>query len=180
MKKLTVSRYAKTLMIFMSVCIHCSQIGAQDFQRCFGTPLDNAFTKVIRDGTFYYVLGQEETTNGSEPVATVTRLDINGNFQWTIRATIPSVFNDAVRLANGDLVLVGHTLPFDDNAKSLMGQVTSQFGGNFIWLRTYDEPGRDGFIRIVWNPIPENHSSICMYSVPRHNREARRRPMMSC
>ena len=69
---------------------------------------------------------------------------------------MPSIFNDAVRLPNGDLMVVGHTLPFDANAKSIMGQVTSQFPGAFIWLRTFDEPGRDGFTRIVWNPIPEN------------------------
>ena len=58
MKKITVIRYAIVLIIFVSVIFHSSHIGAQDFQRCFGTPIDNAFSKVIKDGTFYYVLGQ--------------------------------------------------------------------------------------------------------------------------
>jgi hypothetical protein len=40
------------------------QLHAQDFQRVYGTALDNSFTKVIQNSTNYFVLGQDEATNG--------------------------------------------------------------------------------------------------------------------
>ncbi|MBI5916461.1 MAG: T9SS type A sorting domain-containing protein [Bacteroidetes bacterium] len=127
---------------------------AQDFQRDYGTSLDNSFSKVIQDGTNYYVLGQDEAVNGAPQRATVTRLDANGLHQWTLSLNIPSVWNDAVLTPSGDLLVVGLTLPADATAKSLIGRVTQ--AGAFALLRSYDVTGRDFFYRIVKHPTPQN------------------------
>lgn len=92
------------ILIFQSVGF------TQIFQRNYGTPLDNSFSKVIKDGSDYYVLGQDEPNNGSLFNATVTRLNANGTEQWTLSLTIPSVWNDAVLTPSGELIVVGNTL----------------------------------------------------------------------
>lgn len=128
----------------------------QDFQRLYGTNLDNSFSKVIQDGSNYYVLGQDEFNDGTPPAASVTRLDANGNHQWTLSLHISSVWNDAVLTPSGDLLVVGSTLPFDAASKSLMGLVTPTGGGGFAWVRTYDVPGREANTSIVRSPSPQN------------------------
>lgn len=131
---------------------------AQVFQRNFGTTLDNSFSKVLKDGTDYYVLGQNEPSGGGLPRATVTRLDANGNHKATLELPIASVWNDAVLTApGGALIVVGSTLPFDPTTKSLMGKVTYISGVlSFGCVQSYDEAGRDAFLRIVKNPNPES------------------------
>ena len=66
------------------------------FQREFGTAFDNSFSKVIKSGTDYYVLGQDQPTAGGLSRATVTRLDACGQQQWTLSLDIASTWNDAV------------------------------------------------------------------------------------
>ncbi len=127
---------------------------AQHFQRAYGTSLNNTFTMVIRSGTGYYVLGSDEPSAGAQPRATVTRLTAHGHIEWTLRLNIASQWNDAVVTPNGNLLVVGHTLPFDANNRSLAAVVTP--AGSFSWVRSYDVPGREGFSRVVRNPRPEN------------------------
>jgi len=128
---------------------------SQSFQRFYGNTQDDSFSKVIKDGANYYVLGQNKIP-GIQSFATVTRLDANGIHQWTLTLDISSIWNDAILIPGGDLIVVGSTLPFGPSTNSLMGRVTSSGGGNFSWLRRYTEPGRDFFNRIVINPVPEN------------------------
>jgi hypothetical protein len=120
---------------------------AQHFQRAYGTSLNNTFTKVLRSGTGYYVLGSDEPSAGAQPRATVMRLDAQGQHQWTLRLDIASQWNDAVVTPNGNLLVVGHTLPFGANNRSLAALVTS--AGSFSWVRSYDVPGAEGFHRII-------------------------------
>ncbi|MBK9335749.1 MAG: PKD domain-containing protein [Lewinellaceae bacterium] len=129
-------------------------ISAQGIQRVFGTALDNSFTKVIRSGTNYYVLGRDEPTNGALTRATVTRLNALGEHQWTLSLDIASVWNDAVLTPGGNLLVVGNTLPLDATSQSLMGLVTP--AGAFSWVRSYNVPGREWFNRVVLNPMPAN------------------------
>ncbi len=144
------------LMIIFN--INVAQSFAQDFQRAYGTNLDNSFSKVIKDGSHYYVLGQNEASDGATQFGTVTRLDSNGLHLWTLEPNIASVWNDAVLTPTGDLLVVGSTLPFDASSKSLIGLVTPAGGGDFTWLRSYLEPGtnKNSFTRIVKNPNPLN------------------------
>lgn len=147
----------KTSVVVMAATVFVFfQLQAQDFQRVYGNTLDNSFTKVIQDGANYFVLGQDEAVNGSPQSATVTRLDANGNHQWTLRVGPASVLNDGVLISPGELMVVGSTLPFDAATKSLIGRVTTTGGGNFSWLRTYDVPDRESFIRVVKNAAPQN------------------------
>jgi len=127
--------------------------GQAQFQRAFGTTLDESFSKVIQSGANYYVLGAGEVTNGQLPRATVTRLNALGELQWTLSMNTASQWNDAVLTPSGSLLVVGHSLPDDNTSRSIMGLVTA--AGAFTWLRSYDIPGSDGFTRIVQNPIPE-------------------------
>jgi len=145
------------ILILLSISFS-SKLSAQDFQRLYGTSLDNNFTKVIQHGANYYVLGQDQPAIGSIPHATVTRLDANGIHQWTLSLALPSVWNDAVLTPSGDLFVVGSTLPGDATNKSIMGLVSLSGGGSFTWLRSYDVPGREGLSRIVRSPNPQNAS----------------------
>lgn len=156
MKSICLRKTCQLLAIVVLIIVSGNPILAQSFQRAFGTSLDNSFTKVIKDGSFYYVLGQNESVDGAPLTATVTRLDINGLHLWTLTSDVPSVFNDAVLLPGGDLLVVGWTLPFDPTNSSLIGRVTSSSGGYFTWLRRYNAPGREGLTRIVLNPMPED------------------------
>lgn len=125
------------------------------FQKAYGTAFDNSFSKVIKDGTNYYVLGQDESIDGSPMRATVTRLDVNGVHEWTISLNTGSIWNDAVRTPAGDLMVVGSTWPLNASNKSLIGLI-SPSGGGFTWVRSYDTPGMESFNRVVKNPVPQN------------------------
>jgi len=132
-----------------------SNVLAQTFQRIYGTSLDNSFSKVIPDGSEYYVLGQDQPIVGALSRATVTRLAADGSLLWTKSLDIPSQWNDAIRVKKGDLILVGNSLPGDATAKSIMGRITPT--GIFTWLKSYDDlGGRDIFLRIIENPVPQN------------------------
>ncbi len=122
------------------------------FQRAYGNSANNSFSKVIKNGADYYVLGQDAL------IGTVTRLDADGLHQWTLQPNIACAWNDAVLITGGggDLLVVGWTLPLDASSQSLIGRVTSTGGGNFAWLRSYGAAGRDGYFRIVENPVPED------------------------
>lgn len=127
---------------------------AQNFQRQYGTAFDNAFVKVVRHGTNYYVLGRDQAAAGALNRATVTRLNEAGQYQWTLSLDIASTWNDAVLTPSGSLLVVGSTLPSDASSKSLMGLITA--AGAFTWVRSYDAPGRETFTRIVRNLKPQN------------------------
>ncbi len=154
MKSSSHSIFLQFLIPISLALFHATQILAQDFQRVYGTSLDNSFSQVVQDGTNYYVLGQDESTNGAPQRATVSRLDANGLHQWTLGLNIPSVWNDAVLTPSGELLVVGATLPLDATSRSLIGRVTQT--GAFALLRTYDVTGRDFFTRIVSHPAPQN------------------------
>ncbi|NUO01661.1 MAG: hypothetical protein HUU01_13725, partial [Saprospiraceae bacterium] len=123
------------------------------FQRQFGTNLDETFSKVIQSGANYYALGSGEITDGQPPRATVTRLNAAGELQWTLSLNTGSQWNDAVLTPNGDLLVVGHSLPDDNTSRGIMGRVSAL--GTFVWVRAYDLPNRDGFDHIVRNPVPQ-------------------------
>ncbi len=129
------------------VMLSNTAIFAQVFQKHYGTAFENTFSKVVKDGTFYYVLGQDEPTDGAAFRATVTRLDANGAHQWTLSMATPSAWADALLLPGGDLMVVGYSLPFDPTTRSIIGRVTRN--GAFAWLKSYDHPGRDFFNRVV-------------------------------
>ena len=156
MKKSSTKIAVYTLAIFLLVSIFATSASSQYFQRDYGTSLNNSFTRVIKDGSNYYVLGQDEPSIGNPSRATVTRLDANGLHQWTLSLNIASVWNDAVLTPSGDLLVVGATLPLDATNKSLIGLVTPTGGGGFTWVRSYDVTGRENLSHIVRNPNPEN------------------------
>ncbi len=146
--------YGLLALLFFCVLSAEEDLLAQRFQAIYGTPLNNTFTKVLRSGTDYYVLGSDQPSAGAQDRATVTRLDAQGQLQWTLRLDIASQWNDAVVTPNGDLLVVGHTLPFDANSQSLAARVTPV--GSFSWSRSYNVPGRETFHRVVRNPNPNN------------------------
>lgn len=137
------------------VCLWCAVAEAQYFQYLYGNVFDNAFTKVIPHGSNYYVIGRDQPTAGALTRAIVARIDGLGQLQWVARLEIASQWNDAVLTPTGDLIMVGHSLPFDTSCQSLLGIVTPAglFSG-----QAFDVPGRDFFNRIVHNPVPDNPS----------------------
>jgi hypothetical protein len=141
------------LGLVLSLSLLSTQSHAQ-FQRQFGTALDETFSKVIKSGTSYYVLGTGEVTNGQPGQATVTRLNSLGELQWTRSLNIGSQWNDAVLTPSGDLLVVGQSMPDDNTSKGIMGLITA--AGTFTWVRSYDVPNRDRFTKIVRNPVPQS------------------------
>ncbi len=158
MKTLIASKYSLISWILINCIVLLLLSGngyTQTFQRIYGTSLDNSFSKVIPDGTEYYVLGQDQPSISALPRATVTRLAADGSILWTKSLDIPSQWNDAIRVKKGDLILVGNSLPGDATAKSIMGRITPT--GIYTWLKSYDDlGGRDIFLRIIENPVPQN------------------------
>lgn len=158
MKTLIASKYSLISWIFINCIVLLLLSGngyTQTFQRIYGTSLDNSFSKVIPDGTEYYVLGQDQPSVTTLPRATVTRLAADGSILWIKSLDIPSQWNDAIRVKKGDLILVGNSLPGDATAKSIMGRITAT--GTYTWLKSYDDlGGRDIFLRIIENPVPQN------------------------
>ncbi|MCB9283617.1 MAG: HYR domain-containing protein [Lewinellaceae bacterium] len=127
---------------------------AIEFQRLFGDDLDNRFNKVIRVGDDYYVLGSDEPTEGITPHATLSRLNFQGQVQWTIRLGIPSTWNDIIETDEGNLLLVGGTAPYDANSNSLMGLATPS--GSFLWVKYYNFSDREALTKVIRHPNPQN------------------------
>lgn len=144
---------ARGFVLVVLVLFLAFSAGAQ-FQRQYGTALDESFSEVIQSGANYFVLGMGETTDGQPGRATITRLDATGTLQWTLGLNIASQWTDAVLTPTGSLLVIGHSLPDDNTSRSIMGLVTA--AGTFSWVRAYDLPQRDAFLRVVRNPAPQN------------------------
>ncbi len=126
------------------------------FQKTYyGAGMSQYFEKVIQHGSEYYALGEQWRGRFNDRTdAVVCRIDAAGNLLWALSLEIPSQWNDAVLTPQGNLLLVGNTLPKDENSQSLIGLVTPT--GTFSWVYAFDAPGRDFFCRIVRNPTPSN------------------------
>ncbi len=148
---------AMTILSYLLLAFIAIDSHAQ-FQKYFGSNLNNSFGKVILDGGDYYVLGQDQPTVGSLSNATISRLAFDGKLLWTRSLDIASQWNDAIRInPSGDLLVVGNSLPLANPfGKSIMGRIDAS--GNFAWVREYDAPERDLFLKIIENPIPQNPS----------------------
>ncbi|MCC6412233.1 MAG: PKD domain-containing protein [Saprospiraceae bacterium] len=145
--------------LLLPLCFVCLLSLNQAFPqtvRQFGTTYDNAFTQIIQNGLNTFVLGSDQPSAGAPGRATVSRLGPTGNLLWTRSLNIPSVWNDAVATPNGNLLLVGATMPQDASARSLMGLLTPS--GTFTWVQAYDAPGREAFTNIERNFSPQNSS----------------------
>lgn len=140
--------------LILTVLLLLAVPGHAQFERVFGTALDESFSKVIQSGSSYYVLGSGEITDGQPARATVSRLNAAGELAWTLSLNTASAWEDAVLTPSGNLLVVGHTLPDNANSKSIMGSVTAT--GAFAWVRSFDNLGRDGFLKIVRNLSPQN------------------------
>jgi len=149
----TTFTHSAALIWILAILLPAAPAYAQ-FQRAFGTPLDESFSKVIQSGTNYYVLGSGEIVDGQSPRATVTRLNASGQLQWTLSLNVASEWNDAVLTPSGNLLVVGNSLPNGNSSQSIMGQVTA--AGAFSWVRSYESPGDETFKKIVRNPLPQN------------------------
>ncbi len=127
------------------------------FPRIYGTSGNDGINKVIPAGTEYYVLAYTGANPSSDWKATVSRLSSSGPVLWTKTLDIFSQWNDGIVTPNGDLLLVGTTLPYSGyQAKSLMGLINSS--GTFAFVRTSNVTGREILNRIVLNPVPQNNA----------------------
>lgn len=139
------------LLAFLSLALSSFSQQAE-FQRIFGNDLDNRFNKVIRDGGFYYALGTDEPNEGITPHATLTKLNDQGQIQWTIRMGVPSVWNDIAVTDEGNLLVVGGTMPFDLTSNSLMGLASPS--GNMLWVSAFNLSSRETLTKVVRHPNP--------------------------
>lgn len=126
------------MLLFSSVQIHAQ------FSQLYGNSSNNFFNRVIPDGQDFYLLGRDDGK------ATVSRINSAGLLSWTRVLDIPSRWTDGgLILANGNLIVVGSTLPVDSSNHSLLGEITRQ--GVFNCLKTLEVPGPETLSRIDRN-----------------------------
>lgn len=132
----------KSLPIFLLFILHAQFANAQ-LQKLYGTSGDNYFSKVIPDGSNFYLLG-----SGNGGGASISRINSSGAIQWTRNLPSGTVLNDAVLTASGgSLFFVGATLPNNSTSKGVAGVVSPS--GTFSWLRTVDQSGSaESFTRV--------------------------------
>ena len=139
---------------------------AAQFAKSYSAATDNYFSKVIQDGTNYYVLGQVQSpTTNAIWFATVSRVDATGTLIWTLSLDIGSVWNDAVLTPTGDLLVVGATVGTRSDSRSLFARVSST--GSFVWTKIFDYPNEETVNKIVKNPVPTN-ATYPYYAVGKH------------
>ena len=139
---------------------------AAQFAKSYCAATDNYFSKVIQDGTNYYVLGQVQSpTTNAIWFATVSRVDATGTLIWTLSLDIGSVWNDAVLTPTGDLLVVGATVGTRSDSRSLFARVSST--GSFVWTKIFDYPNEETVNKIVKNPVPTN-ATYPYYAVGKH------------
>lgn len=143
-----------TILLLSVIAVPATGFAQTYFQRHYGTALNNTFSKVIAAGSNYFVVGSNQTTSGGLARATVSYMNAQGQLQWTRTLDNASVWNDAMLTMNGNLLVVGNTLPADANNQSLMGVITP--AGAFLWVRSYNVTGREGFQKVARNPTPQN------------------------
>lgn len=134
-------------MLFASVLFFSIATPAiAQFQRLYGDNQNNYFNKVIRDGNEFYVLG------GDDGHATVSRINHAGTLLWTRKFAAPSVLTDGALIpnSNGQLMVVGFTLPFTSANQSLLGTVSPN--GSLALVKTYNVGDNEGFTFIAPNP----------------------------
>lgn len=140
-----------TLKILFFLLLTGPFTGYGQFRNVYGTAGDNQFTKIIPDGSNYYILG---TNNGQ---ATVSRINSSGAIQWTRSLNVGSSWSDAALTAGGSLFVVGQTTPVGSTNRSIMGVITQ--AGTFSWVRSYDAPlgqGGESFRRVARDPSSGN------------------------
>ena len=88
-------KHLKLLHFLLLAALLLLAIPAQaQFERVFGTALDESFSKVIQSGSSYYVLGSGEITDGPPARATVSRLNATGELAWTLSLNTAAVWTD--------------------------------------------------------------------------------------
>ena len=92
--------------------------------------------------------------NNTELRAIVSRLDTSGNLQWTTVLDIGSDWWDGVVTPTGDLLVVGHTMPYNFSTQGLTGLINSS--GVFSWIQKSNLSGRERYTRVALNPSPDN------------------------
>jgi hypothetical protein len=126
------------------------------FPRIYGTSGNDGIIKVIPAGSEYYVLGYTGANPNSTWKATISRLNASGSVIWTKSLDIFSQWNDGIVTPNGDLLVIGTTLPYSTTSQSIMGLISSS--GIFSWVRSSNVSGREILNRIALNPVPQNSS----------------------
>lgn len=116
--------------ILLFFLLFISNLEAQEeFQHRFYNSYSTTAHKILPYDGAYYVLGGEQSAPDELPLATLSKIDAAGIEQWVLRLEIPSVWNDILVTGNGGLLLIGDTLPNNDQSNALIASETSI--GNF-------------------------------------------------
>jgi hypothetical protein len=120
---------------------------AQNFQKLIGNSNNNRLGKAILNADNYYVIGK----NGIK--ATVSKLDNNGNIQWTTETSSEAFWNDIIINQDGNVMVVGSqgdNNPSTNN-KSLCAVINANTGV-FIHHKSFDLGYQELLFRIYYNP----------------------------
>lgn len=153
MKTLSLRTLHVKIIFILFLCWLNPNLQAQYFQQVYGSVNPETITKVVADlnGLGYYALCSDYSNGGR--YATVIGMDLKGTLQWSYELTFQSEWLDAIATPTG-LMLVGRTYPADEFSSSLIGHINgppNTTGASFSFIKTFDNYGRDAFLRIVQN-----------------------------
>lgn len=147
----------KAYLFVFSLLVFHPLLAQQEFQHLVGDNLNNSYQKVIEHNGSYFILGSEQFTQSSLQHATFSKVDANGRLEWMLRLDIPSQWNDLVITDEGRFLLVGGTLPYNNQANSLMALATDE--GSFLWSNAYNLGLAESLSSIIRNPRPQDSST---------------------
>lgn len=123
----------------------------------YGDANDNIPKRIKHYDGFTYLIGSVKISN--ETFATFSKITANNQLVWEYRFDTQTDFLDFIKVGN-EFLLVGRTLPlsssngFPVNNQSVMARIDDN--GNAVYIRTYENNMREGFIRIIEHPNPIN------------------------
>ncbi len=127
-----------------------------DNMTIYGDADNNIPLRIKHYDDFIYLTG---TTNISDQsFATFSKLDITGQVIWQYRFDVQSIFYDFVKIGS-EFLLVGSTIPYliggnPVDTQSILARIDDN--GNPIYIRSYQNSGREAFYRILKHPNPPN------------------------
>lgn len=129
------------IVTLILVATHPETATAQS--KLHGTTGLEVFSKIIPDVNGYYLLGDRSLGIASS----ITRIDAQGKWLWTRNMTNPNcALLDGALTPNGDLMVVGYTLPSGELNRGVMGVVNAS--NAIVWFSEVDNIGRDLFTKV--------------------------------
>lgn len=132
-----------------------TEVGCCDSLLIYGDSNGNIPTRIKQYDGSTFITSYKELAGRT--YAVFSKFDGNGNMVWEQQLSKESQLFDFVKDDNGDFLLVGRTTPArigttDQNNASIFAKINA--AGNPVFVRLYENNGREFFIKIIKHPAP--------------------------